>query len=146
MLESGLEVAIGIVAGAAILAAALLQMHHSDFLRAKARHRLKVYEDLFSAFTEMNVAGGDEYRLERAKVGLAHTLNRINLVAPQDVVKGVNELLDFLNESREEEYDVLKALNILNTLVLEVRRDLDRENAKEMVESGFRFRFYIPRK
>jgi hypothetical protein len=56
----------------------------------------------------------------------------------------VNELLDFLNECQDSDYEVLKQLNILNNIVRAVRKDLDPASAQQLEESQFRFRFYSP--
>jgi hypothetical protein len=94
--------------------------------------------------TELNVAGDDTYKLNIAKKRLAYTLNRLNLVAGEEVLKQVNELLDFLNEAPDGKFDVLQQLNILNTIIKAARRDLDPASARALEESGFRYRFYAP--
>jgi len=43
-------------------------------------YKLKVYTDLLNAITELNLAGGDPYKMDIAKKNLAMTLNRLNLV------------------------------------------------------------------
>jgi len=65
-------------------------------------------------------------------------------VAGKEVLKNVNALLDFLNETPEGGYDVLKQLNIMNTIVKAIRREIDPATARELEESQFRFRFYSP--
>jgi hypothetical protein len=62
------------------------------------------------------------------------------------VLKNVNELLDFLNETPSGNYDVLRQTNILNTIVRSARKDLDPDSAKELEDTAFRFRFYAPPK
>jgi hypothetical protein len=84
------------------------------------------------------------YKLNIAKKKLAYNLNRLNLVAGEEVLKQVNELLDFLNETPDGNFDVLKQLNILNNLIRAARKDLDPASARSLEESGFRFRFYAP--
>jgi len=80
--------------------------------------------------TALSVAGSDSYRLEQAKMALAKALNRLNLVAAPSVLVRVSELLDFLNQNRDGEVDVLKSLNILNAIVLAAREDIDPASAK----------------
>ncbi|MDD1717565.1 MAG: hypothetical protein LUO88_00685, partial [Methanoregulaceae archaeon] len=73
-------------------------------------------------------------------------LNRINLNAGPGVLSHVNELLDFLNECTDNDYDVLKQLNILNSIVRAVRDEIDPESMRALGESNFRFRFFSPPK
>jgi hypothetical protein len=110
----------------------------------RERYKLAVYSDLLNAVTGLNTSTGDAYKLGQAKMALARTLNRLNLVASPAVLKHVNELLDFMNECTDGEYDQLKELNILNQIVRAVRRDLDPASAKVLEGSGFRFKFYSP--
>jgi hypothetical protein len=108
------------------------------------RVRLKVYDELLHAVTEINIAGEDEYKMDLAKKHLAYILNRLNLVAGPRVLVHVNELLDFLNQAQESGFDVLKQLNILNKLVQAARQEMDPESARVLEEAQFRFRFYNP--
>lgn len=106
--------------------------------------KMKVYEDFFHAITEINVAYGDESNLKRGKMHLARTLNRLNIIASKEVLTHVNQLLDYLNEVKDNDFDQLKELNILNALVRAVRNDLDHRSARIFEEGQFRFRFYSP--
>jgi hypothetical protein len=106
--------------------------------------KMKVYEDFFQAITEINVASGDESNLKRGKMHLARTLNRLNIVSSREVLTHVNELLEYLNEVQDKDYDQLKELNILNAIVRAVRNDLDPRSARMFEEGQFRFRFYSP--
>ncbi len=63
--------------------------------------------------------------MDIAKKNLAITLNRLNLVGSSGVLKSTSDLLDFLNEHKDKDYDTLRLHNILNTLVIEARRDLN---------------------
>jgi hypothetical protein len=60
------------------------------------------------------------------------------------VLKSTNDLLDFLNEHKDKEYDPLRLHNILNTLVIEARRDLNPSHARKVEEARVRFRFFAP--
>lgn len=144
MLEYWIVVTIGVIVVVCTICAAYLYSESRELRVIQNRHKLKVYEDLFHAITELNVAGTDPYKAERAKKHLAYTLNRMNLVANRDILKNVNLLLDFLNETPEGEYDVLKQLNILNSIVKAIRREIDPVTARGLEESQFRFRFYSP--
>lgn len=146
MLEDWIVVTVGIVVVVVALCIAYLYAAGREVHLVRSRYRLKVYEELLHAVTELNVAGSDAYKLTIAKKRLAYTLNRLNLVAGQEVLKQVNDLLDFLNEAPEGNFDVLKQLNILNNIVKAARRDLDPASARTLEESGFRFRFYAPPK
>ena len=112
-------------------------MHESSY-------KLKAYTDLLNAVTEINLSGGDSYKMDIAKKNLALTLNRLNLIASSGVLKSVNDLLDFLNEHKEKDFDTLRLHNILNTLVIEARRDLNPSHARRVEESRVRYRFFAP--
>ena len=144
MLEYWIVVTIGVIVVVAALCMTYLYAESRELRLVRSRYRLKVYEELFHALTDMNVAGTDGYKLERAKMRLAFTLNRLNLVASEEVLRHVNELLDFLNETPEGNFDVLRQLNILNNIVRAARKDLDPASAQAIEASGFRFRFYSP--
>ena len=110
----------------------------------RADYKLKAYTDLLNAVTEINLAGADSYKMDIAKKNLALTLNRLNLIASSGVLKSVNDLLDFLNEHKEKDFDTLRLHNILNTLVIEARRDLNPSHARRVEESRVRYRFFAP--
>jgi hypothetical protein len=113
------------------------QMHEST-------HKFRVYTDLLNAITELNLAGDDPYKLDVAKKNLALTLNRLNLVGSTGVLKSTNDLLDFLNEYKDKSYDTLRLHNILNTLVIQARRDLNPTHAKRIEDAQVRYRFFAP--
>jgi hypothetical protein len=144
MLEYWIVVTIGVIVVIAALCVTYLYAESRELKLVRSRYRLKVYEELLHAVTELNVAGDDTYKLNIAKKRLAYTLNRLNLVAGEEVLKQVNELLDFLNEAPDGKFDVLQQLNILNTIIKAARRDLDPASARALEESGFRYRFYAP--
>lgn len=144
MLEYWIVVTIGVIVVVAALCLTYLYAESRELRLVRSRYRLKVYEELFHAITDMNVAGTDGYKLDLAKKRLAFTLNRLNLVASEEVLRHVNELLDFLNETPEGNFDVLRQLNILNAIVRAARKDLDPASAQAIEASGFRFRFYSP--
>jgi hypothetical protein len=144
VLEYWIVVTIGVIVVVAALCLTYLYAESRELRLVRSRYRQKVYEELFHAMTDMNVAGTDGYKLELAKKRLAFTLNRLNLVASEEVLRHVNELLDFLNETPEGNFDVLRQLNILNNIVRAARKDLDPASAQAIEASGFRFRFYSP--
>ena len=144
MLEYWIVVTIGVIVVVAALCLTYLYAESRELRLVRSRYRQKVYEELFHAITDMNVAGTDGYKVELAKKRLAFTLNRLNLVASEEVLRHVNELLDFLNETPEGNFDVLRQLNILNNIVRAARKDLDPASAQAIEASGFRFRFYSP--
>jgi hypothetical protein len=144
VLEYWIVVTIGVIVVIAALCLTYLYAESRELRLVRSRYRLKVYEELFHALTDMNVAGTDGYKLERAKMRLAFTLNRLNLVASEEVLRHVNELLDFLNETPGGNFDVLRQLNILNNIVRAARKDLDPASAQAIEATGFRFRFYSP--
>ena len=87
---------------------------------------------------------GTDYKMDIAKKNLALTLNRLNLVGSSGVLKSVSDLLDFLNEHKDKDFDTLRLHNILNTLVIEARRDLNPIHARRVEESQVRYRFFSP--
>ncbi|MDD1707451.1 MAG: hypothetical protein LUO81_04555 [Methanoregulaceae archaeon] len=144
MLEYWIVVTIGVIVVIAAVCLTYLYAESRELRLVRSRYCLKVYEELFHAITELNVAGTDVYKLEKGKKRLAYTLNRLNLVASEEVLIHVNELLDFLNETPDGNFDVLRQLNILNNIIKAARRDLDPASARALEESGYRFRFYSP--
>lgn len=144
MLEYWIVVTIGVIVVIAAVCITYLYAESRELRLVRSRYCLKVYEELFHAITELNVAGTDTYKLERGKKRLAYTLNRLNLLASEEVLKHVNDLLDFLNETPDGNFDVLRQVNILNNIIMAARRDLDPASARVLEESGFRFRFYSP--
>ena len=146
MLEDTIVIICGIVMVIIIAAVALLQLRGTECRMHENTHKLRVYTDLLNAITELNLSGGDPYKTDIAKKNLAMTLNRLNLVGSSGVLKSTNDLLDFLNEHKDKEYDTLRLHNILNTLVIEARRDLNPSHARKVEEAQVRYRFFAPPK
>jgi uncharacterized membrane protein len=144
MLEDTIVIICGIVMVIIIAAVALLQLRGTECRMHENTHKLRVYTDLLNAITELNLSGGDPYKTDIAKKNLAMTLNRLNLVGSSGVLKSTNDLLDFLNEHKDKEYDTLRLHNILNTLVIEARRDLNPSHARKVEEAQVRYRFFAP--
>jgi type II secretory pathway pseudopilin PulG len=144
MFEDWIVVICGVVVIIIVAAAALLQLLGSERRMHENTHKLRVYTDLMNAITELNLAGGDPYRMDIAKKNPAMTLNRLNLVGSTGVLKSTNDLLDFLNEHKDKEFDTLRLHNILNTLVIEARRDLNPSHARKVEEAQVRYRFFAP--
>jgi hypothetical protein len=144
MVEDWLVVTCGVVVIIIVAAAALLQLRRAERRMHENTHKLRVYTDLLNAITELNLAGSDPYKMDIAKKNLAMTLNRLNLVGSIGVLRSTNDLLDFLNEHKEKEFDTLRLHNILNTLVIEARRDLNPSHARSIEEAQVRFRFFAP--
>ena len=146
MLEDTIVITAGLVAVIIILAAVLWKLRSAEAKMHDSTHKLKVYTDLLNAITELNLAGGDPYKMDIAKKNLALTLNRLNLVGSTGVLRSTNDLLDFLNEHKDKDYDTLRLHNILNTLVIEARRDLNPSHARNVEEAQVRYRFFAPPK
>ena len=146
MIEDWIVVTCGVVVVIIVAAIALLQLRGAERRMHENTHKLRVYTDLLNAITELNLSGGDSYKMDIAKKNLALTLNRLNLVGSIGVLKSTNDLLDFLNEHRDKEFDTLRLHNILNTLVIEARRDLNPKNARRVEEAHIRYRFFAPPK
>ena len=144
MIEDWIVVTCGVVVVIIAAAIALLQLRGAARRMHENTHKLRVYTDLLNAITELNLAGGDSYKMDIAKKNLALTLNRLSLVGSIGVLKSTNDLLDFLNEHRDKEFDTLRLHNILNTLVIEARRDLNPSHARRVEDSQVRYRFFSP--
>ena len=146
MLEDTIVITAGLVAVIIILASVLWKLRSAERMMHDSTTKLKVYTDLLNAITELNLAGGDLYKMDIAKKNLAMTLNRLNLVGSTGVLRSTNDLLDFLNEHKDKDYDTLRLHNILNTLVIEARRDLNPSHARKVEEAQVRYRFFAPPK
>jgi len=134
----------GFIIVVAVLAIMFLQLRTAERRMHESSYKLRAYTDLLNAITEITLAGNDSYKMDIAKKNLALTLNRLNLVAGSGVLKSVSDLLDFLNEHKEKDFDTLRLHNILNTLVIEARRDLNPSHARRIEESRVRYRFFGP--
>jgi len=146
MLEDWIVVTSGVVAIIVIMMIGLLNLRNAERRMYESSHKLKVYPDLLNAITELNLTGGDPYKMDIAKKNLAITLNRLNLVGSSGVLKSTSDLLDFLNEYRDKDYDPVRLHNILNTIVTEARRDLNPKHARRIEEANVRYRFFAPPK
>ena len=146
MLEDWIVVTSGVVAIIVIITVALLKLRNAERRMHENSYKLKVYTDLLNAITELNLTGGDPYKMDIAKKNLAMTLNRLNLVGSSGVLKSTSDLLDFLNEYRDKDYDTARLHNILNTIVIEARRDLNPKHARRIEEAHVRYRFFAPPK
>jgi hypothetical protein len=146
MTEDWIVVICGVVIVIAVLAVCFLKLRTAERRMHESTYKLRVYTDLLNAITEINLATGDAYKMDIAKKNLALTLNRLNLIGSTGVLKSVNNLLDFFNEYKDKDYDNLRLHNILNTLVIEARRDLNPSHARKVEESQVRYRFFAPPK
>jgi len=139
-----LIVTCGVIIIVVVLAITFLRLRSAERWMHESSYKLRAYTDLLNAVTEINLAGGDSYKMDIAKKNLALTLNRLNLIASSGVLKSTNDLLDFLNEHKEKDFDTLRLHNILNTIVIEARRDLNPSHARRVEESKVRYRFFAP--
>jgi hypothetical protein len=146
MIEEWIVVICGVVAIVVVMTVTLLKLRSAERRMHESTYKLKVYTDLLNAITELNLATGDPYKMDIAKKNLAITLNRLNLVGSSGVLKSTSDLLDFLNEHKDKDYDTLRLHNILNTLVIEARRDLNPIHARRVEEAHVRYRFFAPPK
>lgn len=136
----------GVIAIVVVFAITFLKLRNAERRMHESTHKLRVYTDLLNAITELNLAKGDTYKIDIAKKNLALTLNRLNLIGSSGVLRSTNDLLDFLNEHKDKDYDTLRLHNILNTLVIEARRDLNPSHARRVEEAQVRYRFFAPPK
>ncbi|MEN6443657.1 MAG: hypothetical protein ABFC71_07895 [Methanoregula sp.] len=146
MIEDWIVATCGVVIVVLIIAVSLLRLRSAERRMHESTYKLKAYTDLLNSITEINLAGTDTYKLDIAKKSLALTVNRLNLIASSGVLKSVNDLLDFFNESKDKEFDALRLHNILNRLVIEARRDLNPSHARKVEEAQVRYRFFAPLK
>jgi hypothetical protein len=146
MIEDWIVVTSGVVAVIVVIMVAFLKLRSAERRMHESSYKLKVYTDLLNAITELNLAVGDPYKMDIAKKNLAVTLNRLNLVGSSGVLKSTSDLLDFLNEYRDKDYDTVRLHNILNTIVIEARRDLNPKHARRIEEAHVRYRFFAPPK
>lgn len=146
MIEDWIVATCGVVTVVLIVAVSLLRLRSAERRMHESTYKLKAYTDLLNSITEINLAGTDTYKLDIAKKSLALTVNRLNLIASSGVLKSVNDLLDFFNESKDKEFDALRLHNILNRLVIEARRDLNPSHARKVEEAQVRYRFFAPLK
>ena len=144
MIEDWVVVACGVLAVVIVIAITLWKLRQAERKSHENTHKLRVYTDLLNAITELNLAGVDPYKMDIAKKNLAMTLNRLNLVGSTGVLKSTNDLLDFLNEHKDRDYDTLRLHNILDTLVIEARRDLNPVHARRVEEAQVRYRYFAP--
>jgi len=144
MNEDLIVIICGVVIIVAAIAIAVLKLRSAERQMHESTHKFRVYSDLLNAITELNLAGDDPYKLDVAKKNLALTLNRLNLVGSTGVLRSTNDLLDFFNEYKGQDLDTLRLHNILNTLVIEARRDLNPEHARKIEGAQVRYRFFAP--
>lgn len=144
MIEDWIVVITGVVAIAIIAAVAVWKLREAERRSHESTHKLRVYTDLLNAITELNLAGTDSYKLDIAKKNLAMTINRLNLIGSTGVLRSTNDLLDFFNEHKDKDFDNLRLHNILNTIVIEARRDLNPSHARKVEEAHVRYRFFAP--
>jgi hypothetical protein len=144
MTEDWIVVICGVIVIVVAVVIAVWKLREAERKSHESTHKLRVYTDLLNAITELNLTGDDPYKLDIAKKNLAMTLNRLNLVGSTGVLRSTNDLLDFLNEHKDKDYDTLRLHNVLNTLVIEARRDLNPAHARRIEEAHVRFRFFAP--
>lgn len=137
-------ISCGVIIVIVVIALTFIRLRSAERRMHESSYKLRVYTDMLNAVTEINLAGSDSYKMDIAKKNLAFTLNRLNLIASSGVLKSVSDLLDFLNEHKEKDFDALRLHNILNTLVIEARRDLNPSHARRVEESKVRYRFFAP--
>jgi hypothetical protein len=146
MSEDWIVVACGIIIVVVAVCLTLIIIRREQRHLIESKYKMLVYSELLHAVTELNLAIDDQYKIDRAKKNLAYSVNRLNLIASSGVLKSTNDLLDFLNEHSGKEFDALRLHNILNSLVIEARRDLNPDHARKVEEAQVRFRFFAPPK
>lgn len=146
MLEDWIVVTAGVVVIVLAFCLTLISLRRQQRRMQDSRYKVQVYSDLLNTVTELNLAGDDTYKLDIAKKNLAFTVNRLNIIASPGVLKSTSDLLDYLNEHKGQNVDALRLHNILNTLVIEARRDIDHLHARAVEEAQVRYRFFAPPK
>jgi hypothetical protein len=146
MFEDWIVVACGVIVVIFAFCITLIIIRRQERRSIESKYKMLVYSELLHAVTELNLAGDDQYKIDIAKKNLAYSVNRLNLIASSGVLKSTNDLLDFLNEHLGKEFDALRLHNILNSLVIEARRDLNPDHARRVEDAQVRFRFFAPPK
>ncbi|MCX6692838.1 MAG: hypothetical protein NTW33_12545 [Methanoregula sp.] len=146
MFEDWIVGACGIIVVVVAFCLTLIIIRREQRHLIESKYKMLVYSELLHAVTELNLAIDDQYKIDRAKKNLAYSVNRLNLIASSGVLKSTNDLLDFLNEHLGKEFDALRLHNILNSLVIEARRDLNPGHARKVEDAQVRFRFFAPPK
>jgi hypothetical protein len=146
MFEDWIVVTCGIIVVVVAFCFTLIIIRRQERRLIESKYKMLVYSELLHAVTELNLAGDDQYKIDIAKKNLAYSVNRLNLIASSEVLKSTNDLLDFLNEHLGKEFDALRLHNILNSLVIEARRDLNPDHARRVEDAQVRFRFFAPPK
>jgi len=146
MFEDWIVGACGIIVVVVAFCLTLIIIRREQRHLIESKYKMLVYSELLHAVTELNLAIDDQYKIDRAKKNLAYSVNRLNLIASSGVLKSTNDLLDFLNEHSGKEFDALRLHNILNSLVIEARRDLNPDHARKVEDAQVRFRFFAPPK
>ena len=146
MSEDWIVGACGIIVVVVAVCLTLIIIRREQRHLIESKYKMLVYSELLHAVTELNLAIDDQYKIDRAKKNLAYSVNRLNLIASSGVLKSTNDLLDFLNEHSGKEFDALRLHNILNSLVIEARRDLNPDHARKVEDAQVRFRFFAPPK
>jgi len=146
MFEDWIVGACGIIVVVVAVCLTLIIIRREQRHLIESKYKMLVYSELLHAVTELNLAIDDQYKIDRAKKNLAYSVNRLNLIASSGVLKSTNDLLDFLNEHSGKEFDALRLHNILNSLVIEARRDLNPDHARKVEDAQVRFRFFAPPK
>jgi len=146
MFEDWIVGACGIIVVVVAVCLTLIIIRREQRHLIESKYKMLVYSELLHAVTELNLAIDDQYKIDRAKKNLAYSVNRLNLIASSGVLKSTNDLLDFLNEHSGKEFDALRLHNILNSLVIEARRDLNPGHARKVEDAQVRFRFFAPPK
>ena len=146
MPDDWIVVICGVIVVVVVVCLSLIIVRREQRRLIESKYKMLVYSELLHAVTELNLAIDDQYKIDRAKKNLAYSVNRLNLIASSGVLKSTNDLLDFLNEHLGKEFDALRLHNILNSLVIEARRDLNPDHARKVEEAQVRFRFFAPPK
>jgi hypothetical protein len=146
MFEDWIVVTCGVIVVVSAFCITLIIIRRQELRLIESKYKMLVYSELLHAVTELNLAGDDPYKIDIAKKNLAYSVNRLNLIASSGVLKSTNDLLDFLNEHLGKEFDALRLHNILNSLVIEARRDLNPDHARKVEDAQVRFRFFAPPK
>ena len=82
MTEDWIVVICGVIVIVVAVAIAVWKFREAERRSHESTHKLKVYTELLNAITELNLSGGDPYKMDVAKKNLAVTLNLAMVRSP----------------------------------------------------------------
>ena len=136
-----LQLVIAIIAASATLLGAMVAHYFTrrrELGLKELTFKLDKYAEFLAGFAEM----GSKHKTYEAHLKIASSVNTLNLIASNEVLVRVYELLDYVSQHRGKNYSIEEQDRILNNIVLSVRKDLGQRHGKEF--EMFKFRLISP--